>query len=66
MMFKKIKADYKAVLSRDPAARNGLEVILLYSGFHALLIHRFAHVLYNYTMQDIASSFLLKNFLEIC
>ncbi len=47
-MFKKIKADYKAVLSRDPAARNGLEVILLYSGFHALLIHRFAHVLYNW------------------
>ncbi len=49
-MLKKIKADYNAVLSRDPAARNGLEVIFLYSGFHALMIHRFAHVFYHWKL----------------
>ena len=35
--------DIKAVKNRDPAARNVLEVILLYSGFHALFTYRIAH-----------------------
>lgn len=38
--------DIKSILERDPAARNALEVILLYPGFHAVLLHRFAHMLY--------------------
>ncbi len=38
--------DIKSILERDPAARNALEVILLYPGFHAVLFHRFAHMLY--------------------
>ena len=38
--------DIKSILERDPAARNALEVILLYPGFHAVMFHRFAHVLY--------------------
>lgn len=39
-------ADYKAVFERDPAARNFLEVILCYPGFHAILLHRIAHFLW--------------------
>ena len=32
MIFKEIKYDVKAVMQRDPAARNFLEVLLLYQG----------------------------------
>lgn len=45
-MIQCLKQDLQAVLKRDPAARNSLEVILCYSGFHAVVIHRVAHVLY--------------------
>ncbi|WP_131795854.1 serine O-acetyltransferase [Fluoribacter gormanii] len=41
-MFALINA-YK---KRDPAARNGLEVLLLYPGIKALFFHRIAHPLY--------------------
>jgi serine O-acetyltransferase len=42
-----IKRDVEAVLERDPAATSALEVVLTYSGFHALLLHRMAHWLYS-------------------
>jgi cysteinyl-tRNA synthetase len=42
-----IKCDYRAVFERDPAARNGLEVVLAYPGFHAILFHRINHMLWN-------------------
>jgi cysteinyl-tRNA synthetase len=45
--WRDIKQDYKAVFERDPAARNSLEVILAYSGFHAIFIHRINHILWN-------------------
>ena len=35
----------KAVQSRDPAARSTAEVLLLYSGVHAMIAHRKAHQL---------------------
>lgn len=41
-----IIADYKAVFEKDPAARNFLEVLLCYPGFHAILLHRIAHILW--------------------
>ena len=47
--FEIIRRDYKAVFERDPAACTPLgfvEVILLYSGFHAVFIHRINHLLY--------------------
>ena len=46
-MFIRIRKDIQAVLDRDPAARNKLEVILCYSGFHAVILHRLAHWFYN-------------------
>ncbi len=42
-MFEIIRSDYKAVFERDPAAINPIEVILTYSGFHAILLHRISH-----------------------
>ena len=41
--FRKIKKDFYAALSMDPAATSKLEVALTYSGFHALLFYRLAH-----------------------
>ena len=49
-MFEGIKKDIAAVKERDPAARNSLEVLLLYSGVHAIILHRPAHWLYNHNM----------------
>lgn len=44
--FRYIKKDLKAIFERDPAARNLIEVILTYPGFHAILIHRISHALW--------------------
>jgi len=47
-MFKRLKQDIRAVMERDPAARNALEVILCYPGFHAVVMHRVAHFFYRH------------------
>lgn len=41
-----IRRDYRAIFDRDPAARSPLEVVLTYSGFHAIVLHRFAHIIH--------------------
>ena len=41
-----VRTDIDAVRQRDPAAKSDLEVLLLYSGVHALLAYRVAHRLY--------------------
>lgn len=41
-----IKYDVDAIRDRDPAATSDLEVMLLYSGFHARTMHRAAHALH--------------------
>jgi len=41
-----IKRDYEAVFKKDPAARNCLEVIFAYPGFHAIFFHRINHFLW--------------------
>ncbi len=43
---KTVKEDVKAVRERDPAAKSDLEVLLLYSGVHALMAYRLAHALH--------------------
>ncbi|WLP95840.1 serine O-acetyltransferase [Psychrobacter sp. M13] len=47
-MKKDLKEDIEAVFTRDPAARNSLEVILTYPGIHALVLHRGAHYLWQH------------------
>lgn len=46
--------DIRAILERDPAARNGLEVLLLYPGLHAVIWHRIAHFFYRFHMKFVA------------
>lgn len=41
-----IKDDIDAVMDKDPAARNRLEVFLTYPGIHARTTHRVAHALW--------------------
>ena len=41
-----IQRDIKAALERDPAARNPIDVVLTYPGFHARQLHRLAHTLH--------------------
>ncbi|MFD3449204.1 serine O-acetyltransferase [Microbacteriaceae bacterium 4G12] len=45
-MFKRLREDIEVVFEQDPAARSYLEVILTYSGLHAIWAHRLAHALY--------------------
>jgi len=45
-MLDGIREDISATLERDPAARNRLEVIFFYPGFHARLFHRMANALH--------------------
>ena len=43
---REIRDDIDAVRQRDPAARSDMEILLLYSGVHAILAYRVAHKLY--------------------
>lgn len=45
--WENIKLDFRAVFEKDPAAKNGLEVIFAYPGFHAIFLHRINHLLWN-------------------
>ena len=47
-MCKRIREDIAAVRQRDPAARSGFEILLMYAGVHALFWHRPAHWLYRH------------------
>ncbi len=53
-MFKNLRYDIKSILERDPAARNGLEVFLLYPGLHAVIYYRIAHWFFKRRMKFIA------------
>ena len=54
MLFKNIAYDIRAVLERDPAARNGAEVFFLYPGVQAVFWHRTAHFLYKHGLKFLA------------
>lgn len=45
-MFKQLNYDLENIVKLDPAARNKLEVLLLYPCVHSLIVHRIAHFLY--------------------
>lgn len=49
-----IGKEIKSILERDPAARNGLEVFLLYPTIHALITHRVAHFLFLHKWRFLA------------
>lgn len=48
------RADLAAVYDRDPACTRYLEPFLYFKGFHALVVHRFAHELLKMGRKDFA------------
>ena len=53
-VFKELYEDAKNIQKKDPAARNILEVIILYQGFHVLVYYRIAHFFYYHRFYFIA------------
>jgi len=53
-MIKELLYDARSIAQRDPAAKSVLEVIFLYSGFHAVFFHRIAHWFYKKRLFFIA------------
>ncbi len=45
-MFKDLREFVRSVKERDPAAKNAAQILLLYSGVHALIFYRIAHFFY--------------------
>jgi serine O-acetyltransferase len=57
-MFERMKEDIQVIFDRDPAARSTLEVVLTYSGLHAIWAYRVANRLWKakfYTLARIIS-----------
>src|SRR5215467_2543291 len=50
-MISTIREDVRSVLENDPAARSKLEVVLCYSGLHAVWFHRLNHGLWNHGLR---------------
>ena len=46
-----VREDIACVFERDPAARNTLEVVSIYPGVHALILHRIAHALWRHRLR---------------
>ena len=53
-MFEQLKEDIQAVKERDPAATSSLEILLTYSGLHAIQHYRVAHWFYHHGMHMTA------------
>lgn len=49
-----LRKTLRAFMEKDPAARNLWEIALVYPGFHALLLHRLAHMVWRLHLYFIA------------
>lgn len=49
-----IKSDIDSVKKRDPAARSALEILLTYSGLHAVMMYRVSHWFYTRKLYTVA------------
>ena len=56
-MFRRMKEDIAVVFEQDPAARSSIEVILTYSGLHAIWFHRIAHFFFRHNRFFLAFVF---------
>lgn len=54
MWFKNLAKDVKAAKKNDPAARNGFEILLTYSGVHALMWYRLARFFHKIKLKLLA------------
>lgn len=49
-----LRDDIQAIKREDPAAKSSLEILLCYSGLHAVMLHRVAHQLYKHRWYVVA------------
>ena len=54
MIFDTLRENIEAFKARDPAARSGLEIMLCYPGYHALVVHRLSHRLWKMKLRTLA------------
>ncbi len=54
MMFARMKEDIRCIMEQDPAARSVFEVIITYSGLHAVWFHRIAHWFFRHRLYFFA------------
>jgi serine O-acetyltransferase len=50
-MFRHLRQDINSIIERDPAARNGWEVLTCYPGLQAIVMHRWAHWCWLHSMK---------------
>ncbi len=53
-MLRSMREDIAAVLARDPASRNWMEVVLCYPGMHALWTHHISHFMWTHRAKLLA------------
>jgi serine O-acetyltransferase len=53
-VLSQMRADIRATLERDPATEHALIPYLWYKGFHAISMHRLAHVLWKAGRKELA------------
>lgn len=53
-MLRKIREDIQSIRERDPAARGTIEILMTYSGLHAVWMYRIAHMFYKKKMFFVA------------
>jgi serine O-acetyltransferase len=53
-MWQTLKEDIQVIFQRDPAARSTWEVAIAYPGFHAILIYRLAHWVWQRKLTTLA------------
>jgi serine O-acetyltransferase len=53
-MLRSLREDVKSIREQDPAAKSALEVILCYSGLHAVWTHRLNHWLWKHDLRLLA------------
>lgn len=57
MWLKQLFHDIDSLMARDPAAKSRWEIIFCYPGFHAVLLYRFTHLLWQWRFYLIARFF---------
>ncbi len=53
-IYNQLKEEVASVKRRDPAARSTFEILLTYSGLHAVLAYRVSHILYKKRLFTLA------------
>src|SRR5258708_26552585 len=54
-MWQNIKEDIQVIFQRDPASRSVWQIALAYPGFHAMLLYRLTHWLWQRNLYTLAS-----------